>query len=70
VAIAQEKPDNIVESIRFDTTTPDETFGKIKVEYHVPSLDLSGPTLAPSLAFSSLSSILTLPSNFLNLLNY
>ncbi|EWM22566.1 fructokinase [Nannochloropsis gaditana] len=30
VAIAQEKPDNIVESIRFDTTTPDETFGKIK----------------------------------------
>jgi hypothetical protein len=31
VAIAQDKPDNILESIRFDTTTPEETFGKIKV---------------------------------------
>lgn len=31
VAIAQDRPDNILESIRFDTTTPEETFGKIKV---------------------------------------
>lgn len=30
VAIAQDKPDNITESIRFDTTSPEETFGKIK----------------------------------------
>lgn len=31
VAIARDRPDNILESIRFDTTTPEETFGKIKV---------------------------------------
>ena len=31
MAIAKDRPDNIVENIRFETTTPKETFAKIKV---------------------------------------
>jgi hypothetical protein len=45
VAIAQDKPDNITESIRFDTTSPEETFAKIKVR-----LSMAHTALPASLA--------------------
>lgn len=34
MAIAKDRPDNILESSRFETGTPQETFAKIKVTDH------------------------------------
>jgi hypothetical protein len=35
VALAKDSPQNIVESTRFDTGTPEETFANIKVRLHL-----------------------------------